>query len=158
WSAATHFLAGQTARRASMYPQAEAQYERFLQLRGRDPGAVASVALERLLIPAQQGELIQVEELLWEKVKKEAPEAPLVLEAMARGYMRMLRLTAALRCVNLILEQDPDNVEALANRGWIKERAIDEMEAIKDYRRVLELRPDRDDVRSSLAHILVKDN
>src|SRR5262249_18524537 len=87
WSAETHFAAGRTARRAGMFTEAETHYERFLQLRGRDQGAVAAVALERLLIPAQQGDLIQVEELLWEKVKKGAPEAPLVLEAMARGYL-----------------------------------------------------------------------
>jgi tetratricopeptide (TPR) repeat protein len=57
-----------------------------------------------------------------------------------------------------ILKRDPDNVEAIANRGWVYERTSGAVDAMKDYRRVLELRPDRDDVRLSLAIILVNDN
>jgi tetratricopeptide (TPR) repeat protein len=157
WSAETHLLAGRTARRALQYPQAEAQFDRCLKLGGRDSATAGAVALERLLIPVQQGEFGDVEELLWEKVKKGVPETPLILEALARGYVRTYRLGAALACLRRILERDPDNVEALAHRGWVHEHTGALTDALKDYRRVLELKPDRDEQRLALATILLRD-
>jgi tetratricopeptide (TPR) repeat protein len=111
-----------------------------------------------VLMQAQQGDFGDIEETLWKKVKLDAPETPLILEALARGYTRMSRLGPAMLCLNMLLERDPDNVEALANRGRVYERTTGGVDAIKDYRRVLKLRPDRDDVRLSAALILVIDN
>jgi tetratricopeptide (TPR) repeat protein len=110
-----------------------------------------------LLIPVQQGEFVN-EDLLWEKVRKEAPETPLIVEAMARGYVLTYRLGPALRCLNMILERDPASVEALAHRGWVYEHTGALTDALKDYRRVLELKPDRDEQRLALATILLKDS
>jgi Tfp pilus assembly protein PilF len=109
-------------------------------------------------LQAQSGDIHDVEGVLWDHVQKGGPETPLILEALARGYLRMFRLGTALRCLRMLLERQPDNVEALVMRGWIHEGGSEADEAGKNYRRALELNPERDDVRLSLARILVHDN
>src|SRR5439155_3655688 len=113
---------------------------------------------ERLLLQAQSGDIGEVEDVLWGYVKKGTPEAPLILEAMARGYQRMFRMGVALRCLEMLLEREPDNVEALVMRGWIREGGGEPEDASKDFRRALELNPARDDARLNLARILIRDN
>jgi tetratricopeptide (TPR) repeat protein len=158
WSTTTHFLAGQAARRASKYEEAEQHYAACVGLEGPSRSRAREIALERLLIQAQQGQFADIEEPLWDAVKKNKPEAPLILEAMALGYMRMLRLGMALKCLDQILEHEPKHVQALINRGWVWERLGGSVEASKDYHRALELAPDRDDARLSLAQILLRDS
>ncbi len=157
WSAALHFRAGRTARRAGLYPQAEQHLAQCQQLQG---GADASVplALEHLLLQAQSGDINAVEETLWKYVEKNKEETPLILESLARGYVRVLRPGTAMRCLRKLLERQPDNVEALVMAGGIiTQGGGDAEEAIKDYRRALELDAERDDARLSLAQILLRD-
>jgi tetratricopeptide (TPR) repeat protein len=158
WSATTHFLAGQTARRAQMYDQADQHYNACVALEGPSHSRTLQIALERLLIQAQQGQFADIEEPLWDAIKKDRPETPLILEAMARGYMRMLRVGPAMECLRRILERDPNHVDALANRALAYERTGSVVEAEKDYRRALALDPERDDARFSLAQILLSAN
>jgi tetratricopeptide (TPR) repeat protein len=158
WSASTELLAGRTARRAGMYPEAEAHLSRCQDLAGKDKSMSAAVSLERLLIRVQKGELEQNDVILWGLVKKNDPDSVLILEALVRGYTRMLRLGPALKCLNLMLEKDPDNVDALFDRGRILEGTAGPTEALKDYRHAVELRPDRDDIRVKLARLLLIDN
>jgi tetratricopeptide (TPR) repeat protein len=157
WSASTHFLAARTARRAGLYEEAEQHLKECEQLQGDASGASLAVKLEHLLIIAQSGNISEVEDVLWGYVKRETPETPLILEAMARGYKRMLRLGTAMRCLKMLLEREPDNVEGLVLRGWIQEGDREPEDAMKDYRRALDLDPERDDVHLGLARILVHD-
>jgi FimV-like protein len=157
-SADTELRAARTARRALMYPEANSHLDRCLSLAWQDSARATAVALERMLMQVQKGELADNEEILWEKVRQDAPETPLILEALARGYTRMLRLGPAMRCLRMLLERDPDNVEALFNRGCVAEGTTGPVEALKDFRRALDLRPDRDDVRLHLSRLLVLDN
>ena len=158
WSASTHFLAARTARRGALYTEAERHLAESGRLQGGDSGTPLPLALERLLLQAQSGNISEVEEVLWQFVRKNTPETPLMLEAMARGYLRMLRLGTALRCLRMLQERQPDNIEALVMRGWIREGGGEPEEASKDYRRALELNPERDDARQSLARVLTHDN
>jgi tetratricopeptide (TPR) repeat protein len=156
WSASTHFQAARAARRARMYPEAEEHLAACEALQGGNAGALP-VALERLLLRAQTGDIGPVEEPLWERVKSNGPDTPLILEGLARGYVRMLRVGTAQRCLRLLLERQPDNIEGLVMRGWIRQGNADPDEARNDYRRALELDPDRDDARLSLAQLLLRD-
>jgi tetratricopeptide (TPR) repeat protein len=156
WSAETHLIAGRTARRAAMIAEAEDHFERCLSLSGRDSARSAAVALERLMIQAQDGDLADIEQVLWGRVKQQNAETQLILEALARGYARTFRLADALKCIEIVLKHDPDNVEALSNRAWVAERLQDTMDPLPDFRRALQLRPDRDDIRLSFAHYLLK--
>jgi tetratricopeptide (TPR) repeat protein len=152
WSADTQLLAGRTARRAGLYPEAEMHLAECERLQG---GSSVPLALEYLLLRAQTGDILEVEETLWKYVDKNKPETPLILEALARGYVRMLRLGTAMRCLQMLLERQPDHIEALLKRGWIMQGREEQMEAVKDFRRALELDPRRDDARLSLAQTLL---
>ncbi|MFL5242271.1 MAG: tetratricopeptide repeat protein [Gemmataceae bacterium] len=158
WSASTHLLAARTARRGALYSDAARHLTEFGRLQGSDSDTPVALALERLLLRAQSGDISEVEEVLWQFVKKDTPETPLILEAMAHGYLRMLRLGTALRCLRLLLEREPDNIEALVMRGWIQEGGGDPDEAGKDYRRALALNSERDDARQGLARVLIHDS
>src|SRR5262249_25140043 len=109
WSASSHFLAGRTAPRAGLYPEAE----RHLGECQRRPGGASApsvpLGLERVLLQAQAGDVGEVDGVLWAYVEKKKPETPLILEALARGYVRMLRLGPAFRCLQMLLEREPDN-------------------------------------------------
>jgi tetratricopeptide (TPR) repeat protein len=152
WSASAHFLAGQTARRAGLYPEAEGHLAECQKLQG---GPSVGLALEHLLLRAQAGEVGEVEEPLWQYVERGGPEVPLVLEALSRGYLRMLRSGAALRCLGMLLQRQPNHVEALLMRAAVEEGNDEAREAREDYRRALELDPERDGARLGLAKNLL---
>jgi len=109
----TELQAGRTARRAMLYTEAEPHFQRCLSLAGTDKKMSGTVALERLLVQVQKGDVIGNEIILWQKVKENDPESQLILEAMwAAG-----RLDDADAMVDRILERDPDNAFALAEKG-----------------------------------------
>jgi tetratricopeptide (TPR) repeat protein len=157
-SPASELRAARAARRAGLYPEAEQHLARCRQLQGEDPGTGVPLALETLLLQAQSGDVGEVEEVLWEYVKKEKPETPLILEALARGYVRMFRLGTALRCLQMLLERQPDNVEALVMRAKIREGGGEPEDSVGDFRRALDLAPEREDARLGLARVLLHDN
>ena len=157
WSAVTHFRAARTARRAELYREAERHLAECQQLQGTADASVP-LALEHLLLQAQSRDIGEVEEALWKYVEQNKPETPMVLDAMARGYLRLLRPGAARRCTQMLLQREPDNVDALVLQGRINESEGEKEEAIKTYRRVLEVDPGRDRVRQSLAQLLIRDH
>jgi tetratricopeptide (TPR) repeat protein len=155
WSDSIHFRAARTARRAGLYAEAERHLAECQRLQG---DSSVALGLEHLLLRAQSGDINAVEETLWQYVEKYKPETPLVLEALARGYLRMFRSGAALRCLGMLLGREPDHIEALLMRAGIEEGDNDTREARKDYRRALELDPERDDARLSLAKNLLNND
>lgn len=158
WSAFLHLDAARTARRAGLHAEAEQHLTECQRLQGGAADASLPLALERLLLQAQSGDLDAVDETLWQYIEKNPSEAPPILEALARGYARLLRLGTALRCLREILEREPENVEALVMAGKILEEGGGETEdAVKHYCRALELDAERDDARMSLAQILLRD-
>jgi tetratricopeptide (TPR) repeat protein len=158
WSAALHLKTARTARRAGLYPEAEHHLAECQRLQGGAEDASLPLALERLLLLAQSGDIAEVEGALWQYVEQNKPQTPLVLEALARGYARVLRLSLAMNCLRRLLEREPNNVEALVTAGKIIEQGGGEMEdALKYYRLALELDAERDDARLNLAQILLRD-
>jgi tetratricopeptide (TPR) repeat protein len=158
WSAYTHLHASRAARRAGLYQEAERHLAESARLQGASSTDSFPLALERLLLQAQSGDISDVEQILWAYIKKDKPETPLILEAMARGYARLFRTAAAMGCLQMLLEREPDNIEALLTRGGIQAGASDPEPALNDYRHVLELDAERDDARLSLARLLLDYN
>jgi tetratricopeptide (TPR) repeat protein len=158
WSASLHFHAARTARRAGLYPEAEHHLMECQQLLKGADDASLPLALERLLLQAQSGDITAVEAPLWQYVEQNKSETPLVLEALARGYTRVLRLSTALNCLHRILAREPNNIEALVMAGRVLEQGGGEAkDAIKKYRRALQLDGERDDARLSFGQMLLRD-
>jgi tetratricopeptide (TPR) repeat protein len=155
YSADAQFLAARIARLSADYEQAEVHLKECTRLQ-KDVNAQTQT--EWFLLRAQCGELHgEVENGLWNCVLHNDPETSMILETMARVYMREGRFRPAMVCLAKWLEREPDNVRALDWRGWVFEKSEARQTAIDDYRRVLELDPDRDEVRLRLANLLLDD-
>jgi predicted Zn-dependent protease len=151
-SAQTHFLAARTARRAGDTEDAE----RHLNGASRLGWPEGAIDLERALLQAQRGELAKVEANLLPISREDTDEAPLVLEALAQGYLMTYRLAEALHCLDRLLTLEPDHPRALVWRGEVKERRNDLAEAIRSYGRAVELVPDDEAARLRLALALTR--
>jgi len=108
------------------------------------------------MLHAAGGDLDRVEAYLQDQVRKDPQHVLLILEALAQGYLRVARITAALHCVEECLAREPDNIQALDLRSRIYLQGGDWPQAVPDLRRVVELDPQRFEARWWLAVALVK--
>jgi tetratricopeptide (TPR) repeat protein len=150
-SAQTHFLAARTARRDGDEEDAEHHLDECRRL----DWPQEAITLERALLLAQRGELATVESYLLAGARAGADGDPLILEALSQGYLQTYRLAEALHCLDRWLQREPDNVRALVWRGEVKERRNDLPEAIRSYRRAVELDPE-EQARLRLALALTR--
>jgi predicted Zn-dependent protease len=149
--AAVYLLAARICRRRGAHDDAERHLDACERILGT---RTEPVGLERILLQVQRGDVyLEEERYLASYVERDAPEAPLVLEGLARGYLELLRFSAALDCLNRCLQKQPDNIPALLLRGRTRER-LSSIEALEDYRAVLALEPDQDEARLRLAESL----
>jgi tetratricopeptide (TPR) repeat protein len=151
-SADTHFLAARAARRALDYAAAD----RHLAECRRLGGVPELIELERDLARAQQGDLVQVEARLKDLVERGYPDDLIILEALCRGYLQTYRLVDAMHALEHWLERQPNDVQALIWRAEGLEHLQKVEEALEDFRRALELAPDRDDDRLHMVEVLIK--
>jgi tetratricopeptide (TPR) repeat protein len=145
-------LAAQTARRARDYAEAE----RFLKAFHDHDGDPEAVSLERALTRAQRGELAGQEGYLWAQLEEHHPDSPLILEALAQGYMATFRWGEALACLKQLLECWPRDAEVLVWHGWVSENLRRPAVARDDYQRALELNPEHDEARLRLAEAMLR--
>jgi predicted Zn-dependent protease len=151
-SAETHFLAARTARRAGNLDLAEAHLKTSRQL-GEIP---ERINLERTLLRVQQGELSPAtQEKLRALVEQEHPDSSLILECLAKYFIRTYQMTQALGYLNFWLEREPDNIQALLWRAEVHGRQLAPVEALEDYRHIVALDPGHDEARQHLAEGLV---
>jgi predicted Zn-dependent protease len=150
-SVRVHFLAARVARRCDERDEAEKHLRDCERLEG---GRAEAVVLESILLQAQTGDLPrETEEYLTGRAERDPAEAPLILEALAAGYLETLRPPAALRCLDRVLKTQPDNPRALFLRGEARER-LTRYDAVEDYRRALDLDPENDRTRLRMAEAL----
>jgi tetratricopeptide (TPR) repeat protein len=147
-----HFTAAQTERRAGFYEEALHHLNRCQELAG-DNADISS--LEKTLLHAQQGGVAEVENPLWRLVEENHPDKALILEALARGYVRIYSLPLAQKALKLLLDDHPGYAEAWFLRGGIAELLGEPLEGRKCYKRAVELRPDNDTYRLGLAKVLL---
>jgi tetratricopeptide (TPR) repeat protein len=98
----------------------------------------------------------RVEGYLLSRLRGEPPEADLIFEALAQGYLKTHRLPEALHCLDRWLEHQPDNVQALLWRGQVLERWNDLEEAVASYRQAVAVDPGHEKARRLLALALVR--
>jgi tetratricopeptide (TPR) repeat protein len=149
-----HLLAARAAWQGGDLERSEALLNRCLKLQ---QGATEEIQLEFLLLRAQAGEIDEVAPALLEYVEKNSSNLPLILESMARAYMRSLQYGAAYACLNRWIEAAPDTARAYHYRGWVTERLDSAKEALADYERALTLDPDLAPVRLRVAEMLLED-
>ncbi len=148
----TFLLAARIRRLQGRYPEAEQYLLRCGQLEGMSE----RVQLEWLLLRCQQGEIDELSSQLLTAAKRQHPEAPAILETLASVYLRQMRYLEALLCLNLWLEFTPDSVRALDWRGWVSLQLDRREQTVRDYERLLELQPERSDIRLRLAQVLAE--
>src|SRR5262249_9348938 len=109
------FLAGRTARRLGRYAEAE----RCLEACQRLAGVTDATRLDWDLLRVQQGRLGDTHVRLRMTIGPEHPDAPLVLEALARGYLKAELLADARQACDLWLSREPDHPWPWLWRGFI---------------------------------------
>jgi tetratricopeptide (TPR) repeat protein len=145
------FLAARTARRLRAFDLADQYLDDYFHQRGEDD----DLRLERVLLRAARGEMDAVERFCKDLVSKGDPATPLILEALVDGYAHSYRLREADFCLQMWLELQPDNTQALMDRGLLYELQSKQQEAAASYRRAVELDSELDEARIRLAACLV---
>jgi tetratricopeptide (TPR) repeat protein len=154
-SAETHFLMARAARRGGRYDEAEMHLHRATELHW----VADALDAEHAMLKAQRaeaGEQFDVQPLLLHCIEQGHPDSILMLEALVQGYMKTYFLPAAVHCLEMWLERSPDDPQALFWRGDAWERLHRYEDALGDYRRVVDLAPERNDARLKLAEGLLQ--
>jgi predicted Zn-dependent protease len=153
------FLMARTERRAGNLHQAEIYLTRceHLQDDRADP-RLGDTQLEWALVQAQRGKLADVEPFLRRRIKERHPDVVLIFETVSWELMGRNRLNEALALLDLWLEQQPDNYEALVRHGWVEEHIFNLAQAVKDYVKALALEPERHHVRQRVVELLLQEN
>jgi tetratricopeptide (TPR) repeat protein len=150
-SARLHFIAARAARRDNDSTAAERYLRRAEQL-----GWVKeAIELEQALAEVQRGKLSRYENVLLAFVAEKHPEQVLILEALAHGYEKTYHLHQAGDCLDLWLEQEPNQADALLQRAEVRLLTLRVDEAKADYLRGVELDPDADAARQRLGELLL---
>jgi tetratricopeptide (TPR) repeat protein len=146
------FLAGRTARRLDRYPEAERHLTRCQQL----GGVTDATLLEWDLLRVQQGDLGDLHTKLRMSIPPDHPDALIVLEALAKGYLKDGRLHDVSQACTLWIARQPDHPWPWLWRGGIYERMANYHKALADYSRALEIAPDDRDVRLALGTLFAQ--
>jgi tetratricopeptide (TPR) repeat protein len=146
-------LAARAARRARVYGDSERLLEMYRQIRGPDD----AFAFELLLLAAEC-RVDRAADQCWQRLDQGRGDAPLLLEALTRGYLRQYRLDQARRCLERWRQVRPDDPQAWYLEGlllfdYLHARAA----ALNSYRRAVELDPDHEEARLGLAVALLED-
>src|SRR5207253_1329973 len=105
---------------------------------------------------AQTGKFDEVEERLWELVMEKHPLSPVILEALGNEYARSWRFNVAASAFVRWSALEPKNTRALAFAGLAFEQLGAREMPLKNYRKAVELAPERWQVRLRLAHVLLE--
>jgi tetratricopeptide (TPR) repeat protein len=122
-------------------------------------GTATQIALERAMLRAQKGDLAEVESDLRGLIFEDHPDSVLILESLARGYIRTHHRREAIVLLSReLLPRAPDHSDALYWLGSQLEEAGLIADAVPNYQKALQLAPHRADFRLKLADALVRSN
>jgi tetratricopeptide (TPR) repeat protein len=147
-----HFSLARVARRSGDLVTAERELDALEDLHGRGPDEV----LEWMMLQAQQGDLADVEPALWSKVKKDHPQGPRMLEALALGYVRAYRMHDARTAAVELLAREPENVIGLVVRGLLLESEGELAQAGKFFQAAVDRQPNYTEAQWRFGRYLVR--
>ena len=146
------FLVARTARRAGAYGEAEQALEKYEARRGSDE----AVAVERILLRTENGELDQVEGQCRYWIEQGHPDKTFVFEACVRGYLQAYRLGDARLCLKRWREEEPDNLQTYYLEGQIHDCGGVSWAAADAYQTVVQADPEHDEARLKLTAALLE--
>jgi tetratricopeptide (TPR) repeat protein len=149
---AAHLLAARIARRLEHLVEASEHLEECVRLQGSETQAVK---VERALLRVYRGDLAGAEPFLRSCVADDDPDTVEILDVLSAALFLNSRAAEAHRCLDDLLRRQPDHFHALVRRGWTAENQSWYAEAADSFQKALDLRPDVDNVRLSLAEIQV---
>jgi tetratricopeptide (TPR) repeat protein len=173
----TRLLAAQTERRRGRFDEAERHLDIYVQGKGAKEAQAAQSA-EGKLFKLQNGDLrTATTQLAYCVDHPDAPDAPLILEALIEGSLRSLLPAAKLglvasdgpaapdaararQAIDVWLQQCPapaDQVQGLVWRGRLHGIMKDHDLEVADYRAALERDPEHFEARWQLALAVVRD-
>lgn len=156
--AAALLLAARVARRLQAFDKAEQLLNRYRRLRGEDDG----LFLERVLLRLELGDLAALknpyQEMLTRELDRGDPNALLLVEALASGFIRSYRLQDAEKCLRLWLAKQPENTQALLFQGIVHQLKTHKVEAKAVFDLIVNLDPEHFDARMRLVDILLETN
>jgi predicted Zn-dependent protease len=144
-------LAARAARRAGAFEAANRFLDLYQEQRKEDPELI----LERICLRAERGEPESVANYCRTLVEQKDPAAPLVLEALAQGYSRIYQPHQSEALLNIWLQLQPDNPQALHIQGQIYELETRHADAIRSFRAALSADPTFDESRLRLCDSLM---
>src|SRR5262249_43106684 len=112
-------------------------------------------ALEWALLQVERGDVDRAEGYLRRTVGPDHPDAAVVCEALARGYLMTDRLVDLRGVADLWLQVRPGDTHALYYRGLACERLGLRPEAVAAYREAVGADPENDEARLHLAELLL---
>jgi Flp pilus assembly protein TadD len=145
-----HLLAARAARLNGDFDEAEKHLTKCLKLA---KGSTDKIQIEFLLMRVQRGEEDEVAGELIQYVEADHSESALILETLARAYMRNLRSGTAFTCLSRWMQLEPDNYQPYEWRGWVLEKLNDWGGAIEDYTQALKLNSECTSARLRLAEL-----
>jgi tetratricopeptide (TPR) repeat protein len=145
--AAGHFVLARACRRADDIDA----WEEHLRMAERLGHPIDEIQVEKNLGLAQAGALRQVEAALLGRLNEQQADEELVLEALAKGYLRDYRLKDASGLLGLWQARHPQAWQPRFYRGQGFELRQQYDRAEDEYQAALELGPDRPEVRLALA-------
>jgi tetratricopeptide (TPR) repeat protein len=143
-------LAARTARRRDALDEADRQLAACESVQGVTAGS----ALERLLLRAQQGDLLDTEDTLQVLLNQDSPDKELIREALAQGYLNAFRPHDAMDCLNRLIGEQPRHFRALLLRGQLWETLGRGLDALADYQQAVDVVPRSTEARLRLAQVL----
>ena len=149
----TLLLTARAARRAGAFDKADRCLDQCQNARGEaDPDLI----LERVLVRAERGDLDRVSKFCHTLVEQNHPGTPLILEALARSYLRAYRPHEAELALKEWFDRQPENPEALIIQGELYDLEGRRHDAIASYRRALTVDPELDEARLRLSAALMQ--
>jgi tetratricopeptide (TPR) repeat protein len=149
---ALRLRAARVCRQSGDFAEAEEQLKRCRALYGSPSD---DYQMERLLLNAQTGRLDDVYEKLIAFLDDGAPESPLILEALCQALIQLDIPQAALGFANRWLDLEPDNVQGLYCKAVCVMQVGGAELAVAPLVRALRRDPSRDDIRETLASVLI---
>jgi tetratricopeptide (TPR) repeat protein len=152
-SAPLHRLAARAARRDGDFEEADRLIHECQDTLHDDS---AETVLEWAMLRAAMGDLDATAEPLRDAARREPRLIPLVLEALAEGYLTMSRILDALSTTDDWLAREPNNPQAWFVRGQIHRQVGAVQEIVVDYQHVLDVDPERTEARWWMAVALLE--